>query len=120
MSILANWSHTAKATIWPSLGMGEWGGKTYGPPVVIECDYGSKSKRDSTGSRSTSSGGQELVVNLYVWTEYANAQIGDMLALGAHTALVPPADADEIINIGRDADTFYRTADDYEIATGTA
>jgi hypothetical protein len=44
--------------------------------------------------------------------------MGDKLAIGEYTSLTPTDDANEVIDIGRDADTFERIADDYEIATG--
>lgn len=112
MSATANWSYTAKATIWPMTGTDKWNKPTYGSPVVIDCGYGSRSKRNSNAV------GNEIAVKLYFWTEYADAKEGDMIAIGEHVDLTPIADADEVVDVGRDEDTFYRVADDYEIATG--
>lgn len=112
MSAAANWSYTAKATIWPLTGTDDWNKPAYGLPVVIDCDYGSKTRRKGAEA------GREISVNLYVWTEYADAKMGDKLAIGAFDSPTPVDDADVIIDIGRDADTFDRIADDYEIATG--
>ncbi|EPA9111037.1 MAG: hypothetical protein E7G96_02675 [Serratia liquefaciens] len=112
MSATANWSYTAKATIWPFLTMDDYGKPSYGPPVVIDCDYGSKTRR--TGD----SLGREITVKLYVWTEYAIAKMGDRLMIGESASPVPTDKSDEVIDVGRDADTFERLIDDFEIATG--
>src|SRR5690625_1994709 len=114
MSKLASSSYTAKATIWPLTGKDEWGGDPFGEPVVIDCDYGARSSRITTPAS-----GLEIAVNLYVWTEYPHAKVGDMLAIGEHHDPTPVPEADVVVLVGRDADTFYRTDDDYEIATGT-
>ncbi|MFV8932009.1 hypothetical protein [Serratia fonticola] len=112
MSATANWSYTARATIWPQTDTDEWNKPIYGPPIVIDCDYGSKTRRKGAEA------GREISVKLYVWTEYADAKMGDKLAIGEFDSPTPVDDADMIIDIGRDADTFDRVADDYEIATG--
>ncbi|MBC3250453.1 hypothetical protein H8I91_09280 [Serratia fonticola] len=112
MSATANWSYTAKATIWPLTGTDDWNKPAYGLPVVIYCDYGSKTRRKGAEA------GREISVKLYVWTEYADAKMGDKLAIGEFYSPTPVDDADMIIDIGRDADTFDRIVDDYEIATG--
>ncbi|HEN3625243.1 TPA: hypothetical protein U5E31_001884 [Yersinia enterocolitica] len=112
MSSAADWSYTAKATVWPMTGTDKWNKPTYGAPVVIDCDYGSRSKRKSNVI------GNEIAVKLYFWTEYADAKEGDMIAIGAYADSAPIADADSIIAVGRDADTFERLIDDYELATG--
>ncbi|OKP29386.1 hypothetical protein [Serratia fonticola] len=112
MSATANWSYTARATIWPQTDTDEWNKPIYGPPIVIDCDYGSKTRRKSAEA------GREISVKLYVWTEYADAKMGDKLAIGEFDSPTPVDDVDEVIDIGRDADTFDRVADDYEIATG--
>ncbi|WP_395303247.1 hypothetical protein R0L47_05610 [Pectobacterium polonicum] len=112
MSSLAAWSYTAKATIWPVIDTDRYGKPTFGEPVVIDCDYGGTSKQKSNTI------GNEIVVKLLFWTEYADAKQGDMIAIGEHSSSVPIGDADEIVNIERYADTFERLADDYEIATG--
>ena len=112
MSATANWSYTARATIWPQTDTDEFNKPTYGQPIVIDCDYGSKTRRKSAEA------GREISVKLYVWTEYAGAKEGDKLAIGEFDSPTPVDDADVVIDIGRDADTFDRVADDYEIATG--
>ncbi|HHP7833186.1 TPA: hypothetical protein ACSHSI_000127 [Serratia marcescens] len=112
MSNTANWSYTGKATIWPLLSVDEYNKPTYGEPVVIDCGYGSKTRRNSGAV------GLEINVKLYVWTEYADAKTGDRLAIGEYSSLSPTPDSDEVVDVGRDEDTFDREADDYEIATG--
>lgn len=112
MSSLANWSYTAKATIWPVIDTDRYGKPTLGAPVVIDCDYGGDGKRGSGNL------GLEFVVKNTFWTEYATAKVGDMIALGESSASVPPGDADEVKHIIRYADTFERIADDYAIMTG--
>lgn len=117
MSSIANWSYTAKATIWALIPgqQDRWGKNVYAAPVTFFCDYGSKSKRQ----REAPAMGAELIVNQYVWTEYADAKIGDRLVIGEYTDAYPVEHADTVVDIGRDADTFERLADDYEIGTGT-
>lgn len=111
MSSIARWHQTAKATIWPLADTDRYGKPTFGAPVVIDCDYGSTSKRKSNTI------GNEIVVKLYFWTEYASAKEGDMIAIGEHANLSPIDDADEIVSVERDADTFDRLTDDYTLAT---
>lgn len=117
MSSVANWSYTAKATIWRKLS----GGKDengdpingYAAPVIIMVDYeGGLSKR--IGSL-----GAEIVVKNTIWTEYALANAGDYLLIGESTDADPvSAGADEVRQVIRYADTFYRLADDFAIITG--
>ncbi|WP_264041538.1 hypothetical protein [Pectobacterium carotovorum] len=112
MSSLANWSYTAKATIWPLTDTDRYGKPTFGAPVVIDCDYG------GDGKRGNSNVGLEFVVKNTFWSEYATAKVGDMIALGESSAATPPDDADEVKHIIQYADTFERIADDYAILTG--
>lgn len=112
MSSVANWSYTAKATIWPVIDTDRYGKPTFGEPVVIDCDYG------GDGKRGNGNLGLEFVVKNTFWTEYATAKVGDMIALGESSATTAPDDADEIKHIIRYADTFERIADDYAILTG--
>lgn len=112
MSSLANWSYTAKATIWPLADTDRYGKPTFGAPVVIDCDYG------GDGKRGNSNVGLEFVVKNTFWSEYATAKVGDMIALGESSAATPPDDADEVKHIIRYADTFERIADDFAILTG--
>lgn len=115
MSSVASWSYTATATIWRKLpGMTEQGDPLgYAEPEQILCDYeGGLSKR--IGSL-----GSEIVVKNTVWTEFALADAGDYLLIGVSTEPDPVvAGADEVRQVIRYADTFYRTADDYAIITG--
>ena len=113
MSAVANWSYTAKATYWPLIGLDDWSRvRTYGPPVVIDCDYSAEAKqlRDAKGDEFTS---RQLV-----YTEHSAIRTGDMLVIGASDAVDPvAAGAFEVRLITRDADTFERVADDYQVAT---
>lgn len=119
MSNVANWSYTARATLWPLTGTDRWGKPEYGPPVSFWCDYGSKKKRDRTSSASSRAMGAELLVNMYVWTEYADAKVGDRLVIGEFTDPLPVQQSNAVAYVDRDADTFERLADDYEIGTGS-
>ena len=119
MSAAANWSYTAIATLWRRSrdadgSTTDGGGQPYGwnAPVSILCDY--------QGGLSSKIGdlGRELVVKNTVWTEYDQAEEGDYLLIGESTAAKPPADADEIRQIVRFADTFDRLTDDYALITG--
>ena len=116
MSSVANWSDTAKATIWRKLS----GGKDengdpingYAAPVIIMVDY------EGGLSERIGSIGVEIVVKNTVWTE-ALAAAGDYLLIGESTEPDPVrAGADEVRQVIRYADTFERLADDYAILTG--
>ncbi|HCL5537449.1 TPA: hypothetical protein N2N29_003523 [Citrobacter werkmanii] len=115
MSATANWSYTAKATVWRRLpGKDEYGDPNgYAAPEIILCDYeGGLSKR--IGSL-----GAEIVVKNTVWTEFALAAAGDYLLIGVSTEADPVvAGADEVRQVIRYADTFERLSDDYAILTG--
>ncbi|RDA68352.1 hypothetical protein DVH07_06535 [Hafnia paralvei] len=114
MTVTANWSYTAQATVWKSLGTSESGDNLgYSAPIQILCDYeGGLSKR--IGSLGT-----EIVVKNTVWTEYADAAAGDYILIGASADADPlNAGADEVRQVIRFADTFERIADDYAIITG--
>lgn len=113
MSAAARWSYTAKATVWPALPRDDWdGGRVYGPPVVIWCDYGSEAKvmRDAKGEEFTSA--------LSVYTEHAASKPGDMVAIGDFGAAATPVESARVIRVvKRDADTFDRLADDFTLIT---
>lgn len=115
MSTTANWAYTGKATFWKRLeGQNEYGDPLgYAAPVVIDCGYeGGLSKR-------LGSIGNERVVKNTFWTEFANADTGDYIAIGVLTELDPlKAGADEVMQAVRYEDTFDRVADDYAIMTG--
>ncbi|WP_096388206.1 hypothetical protein [Hafnia sp. CBA7124] len=113
MTATANWSYTAEATIWRSLGTDEWNKPSFATPITIACDYGGDSKRGNADV------GREFVVKDTVWTEYAEAKEGDYLLIGVSAVANPiDAGADEIKHIIRYADTFDRVADDYALITG--
>ncbi|HCT3244650.1 TPA: hypothetical protein OTS68_001043 [Enterobacter hormaechei] len=114
MSSVANWSYTATATIWRSLGKDEAGDPLgYSAPEQILCDY------EGGLSKKLASLGAEIVVKNTVWTEFALADAGDYLLIGISTEADPVvAGADEVRQVIRYADTFERLADDYAILTG--
>ena len=113
MSSLSQWSLTSKATIWPLTGSDDWtGAKTYGLPVVIDCDYSAESKR------MTDAKGVEFTTRQIIYTERSDIKQGDFILIGTHTTASPiAAGAFEVRAITRDADTFDNLADDYTIAT---
>lgn len=115
MSEVARWAYTGKATFWKRLeGQNEYGDPPgYAAPVVIDCGYeGGLSKR--LGSL-----GAERVVKNTFWSEFADADTGDYIAIGVFTDLNPlAAGADEVMQAVRFEDTFDRVADDYAIITG--
>jgi hypothetical protein len=92
MSAVANWSYTAAATVWKSLGISESGDSLgYSAPIQILCDYeGGLSKR--IGSL-----GAEIVVKNTIWTEFTGAEAGDYILIGTSTDADPlNAGADEV------------------------
>lgn len=115
MSSVANWSYTAKATIWRKLeGANEYGDPMgYSPPEVILFDYeGGLSKRIGNI-------GSEVVIKNTVWTEYSAIGAGDYVLIGESSEPDPiSAGADEVMQVIRYSDTFERTADDWAILTG--
>lgn len=114
MSAVANWSYTAAATFWKTLGFSESGDNLgYSEPVAILCDYeGGLSKR--IGSL-----GAEIVVKNTIWTEFTGAAAGDYILIGTSSDPDPiNAGADEVRQVIRYADTFERIADDYAVITG--
>ncbi|MCX8583436.1 MULTISPECIES: hypothetical protein [unclassified Gilliamella] len=113
MSNIANWSYTAKATIWRVAGENEYGKKIFHPPELIYCDYG----LDSAARLGDI--GKGFVIKNTFWTEYALASEGDFILIGESSELDPvKTGADEIKHIIRYADTFERIADDYALVTG--
>jgi len=114
MSAAANWSYTATATIWKNLGISDGGDSLgFAEPVAILCDYeGGLSKR-------LASLGAEIVVKNTIWSEYSSAASGDYIIIGTSTETDPlAANADEVRQVIRYADTFDRVADDFAIITG--
>lgn len=114
MSSLASWPYTAQATIWKPLGLDEYGDSLgWSEPLVIACDY-----QGGLSKRLGAIGGEQAVKNT-IWTEYALANAGDYILIGASTEPDPiAAGADEIMQSIQYADTFERTADDWAIITG--
>lgn len=113
MSAAANWSYTASATLWPWLGRDDWTGQeTFGPPVVIACDYAAESKI------RTDDLGREFTSRQVIYTERADVKMGDRVLIGEHANPSPiVAGAWEVRAVKRSADTFDRIADDYELVT---
>lgn len=114
MSAVANWSYTARATVWPLIGRDDKTGKlTFGLPVVIDCGYGCESKTVFDGN------GRQLVSNLTVYTEWPDGKRGDYVALGEYLLATDPlaAKAREVAIVERYEDTFGRVADDYALVT---
>jgi hypothetical protein len=116
MSAAANWSYTARATIWKNNGIDEWGQPQFTTPVSFDCDYGGNTK---TPKPLLSDAGREIVIKDTIWTEYSEARMGDYVLIGESTIADPiEAGADEVKSIDRYADTLERIADDYAIVTG--
>ena len=117
MSNAANWSYTAKATIWHSAGTDEYNQQTFFPPVVFDCDYMLGGTAKSIGGMVSNIGINFVIKNTF-WTEYSLAKKGDFVLFGEHTELNPiEANADEIRHIIQYADTFDRVADDFALIT---
>ncbi|CND37610.1 MULTISPECIES: hypothetical protein [Yersinia pseudotuberculosis complex] len=117
MSSPASWSYTAKATVWKKNGPpDEYGKQAWLPPIQIMCDYGSDIR---TPTLLVSDAGKEIVVKDTIWTEYAEAVMGDFILIGISIEVDPiTSGADEVKNVIRYADTFERIADDFAIITG--
>lgn len=113
MSAAASWSYTSKATVWPLLGRDDWSGVlTFGPPVVIECDYSADSVRMTDGK------GVEFTTRQVVYTERDDIKQGDMLLIGESVLTNPlAAGAFEVRLVSRYADTFGQVADDFKVVT---
>lgn len=113
MSAAASWSFTARATVWPLQGRDDWSGaRSFGAPVVFACDYSAKAQR------ATDAKGLEFTTRQVIYTERADIQPGDMVLIGEHTGADPvAAGAHEVRAVQRDADTFDRRADDYQLMT---
>lgn len=113
MSAAANWSYTARATLWPWLGRDDWTNvDTFGPPEQFACDYSAESKR------VTDANGVEFVTRQTLYTERADIKQRDRVLIGVSDVADPvAAGALEVRAITRDADTFDRTADDWVIYT---
>lgn len=114
MSSLASWSYTALATIWKRSGAtNDYGDPSFDAPLVISCDY-----QGGLSKRLGDIGGEKVVKNT-IWTEYALADTGDYILIGASTNPDPiAAGADEVMQAIRYADTFERLVDDFAIITG--
>lgn len=113
MSSNANWSYTAKATIWRAIGEDNYGKKQFNKPEVIMCNYG------FDASFSSGEIGLGFIVKNTFWTEYSQAKQGDFILIGESSITDPiEAGANEIRHIIQYADTFERKADDFALITG--
>lgn len=114
MSSVANWSYTARATIWPKIDIeSEYPGNYYGKPFHIWCDY-----QGGVTDRRNGLGFEKVIKNIF-WTEYDGAKIGDRILIGFSEIEDPlDAGADEVVHVTRYADTFERLAEDFAIITG--
>lgn len=114
MSITGRWSYTAPCTVWKSLGKDRDNQPLgWAAPLVIMAEYqGGLSKRIGNI-------GAELVVKNTIWSEYGEAEAGDYILIGESANPDPlAAGADQVMQVIRYADTFYRQADDFAILTG--
>lgn len=113
MSQSAAWSYTAKSTLWPWLGRDDWSGlELFGPPEVFDCDYSAESKRMIDAK------GIEFTTQQIIYTERADIKQGDRVLIGESILTSPvAAGALEVRAVKRDADTFERVADDYQVIT---
>lgn len=113
MSAAASWSYTAKATWWSLLSRDPGSrAPVYGPPVLIDCDYGSKSTPMVDGA------GDPVAVNQVIYTERSDIKYDDMLLIGISAVADPVAAGGRAVRAkARSADTFERKADDYEYGT---
>jgi hypothetical protein len=113
MSAAASWSYTATATLWVLLGRDDWTGAiTYGAPQAVACDYSAKAER------RTDALGVEFTTRQIIYTERSDIKRGDRIVIGTSVSLDPiAAGAAEVRAITRNADTFDRLADDYEVLT---
>lgn len=111
MSAVSSWANTAKATVWPLVGLDPWTQRpTYGAPQVFGCDYSAESKRETDAT------GIEFVAKQTIYTELSTIKQGDRVLIGASVATDPlAAGAIEVRMVRRDADTFDRKADDYRV-----
>ncbi len=116
MSAASRFSYTSQATYWPRIGFNDWTRVvTYGPPVVIACDYSAESVR------LTDADGVEFTTRQIVFTEESAIKQGDMLVIGASDLASPQAaGAFEVRMVTRYADTFDQLADDYKVVTGSS
>jgi hypothetical protein len=118
ISSSASWSYTATATLWKRQTRDDWtGGVTFAAPVQFLCDYSAKAEKRTAGSSVIGGAkGAESVSQLVLYTERADIVPGDRVMLGTSAAADPiAAGAIEVLAVNRSADTFERTADDFEI-----
>lgn len=113
MSSAANWSYSAKLTIWRNLGIDDWtGAVTFAPPIVFMGDYSAQSER------MVSAAGNDFVSKQTIYTEYDLAKEGDMVKVGEHSALDPySVGAQDVLLVLEYSDTLERLKSDYKLVT---
>jgi hypothetical protein len=112
MSSAASWSYTASITIWSKNPQNWDDAVTWSPPIVFKGDY------SATSERLVSSAGIDFVAKQNIFTEYADAKVGDMVLIGSSTNPDPHSvNAQEILLILDYGDTLSRQAPDYRIVT---
>lgn len=112
MSAAANWSYTAKATLWALQSRdGLTGAEVFAAPVQFLCDYSS-----SVRSGRSADPGDERIGGMQLFTERAGIKRGDRILIGASTVASPLGlDTLEVRDVLRYGDTFDRTADDFKV-----
>lgn len=77
MSKIARWAYKLKYTIWPAVPSDDFGGgASFGAPVVFNGIHKAEEKEILSAS------GDIVRISLSVFSEYALAKVGDMVAVG--------------------------------------
>ncbi|WP_312999639.1 hypothetical protein [Leclercia sp.] len=85
------------------MGKDKYGQSQYSAPIAIMCDYG------LNDAIAASNQGSERNARNTFWTEYAGADIGDFIIVGASDAMSPlAASAQQILNVINYGNTFNR------------
>ena len=114
MSAAASWSYTSTATHWARVSRDDrTGAATFAAPVAFACDYSAEART------MVDQLGREFTSRLTLHTERSSIARGDFVAIGASSAADPNTveGAQEVLMVGRDADTFDGRADDYRVVT---
>jgi hypothetical protein len=112
MSNAANWSYTAKATVWREQSREDWSSAAaFAAPITIDCTY--RSKRHAR----TDARGDEFVTTLIFYTEANFLKYGDRIAIGEHADPLPIEAANMVRAVDQTHDVFENNADDFEVST---
>ena len=114
MSASAAWSYTSTATHWARQSRDDRTGvSAFAAPVTFACDYSSEART------MVDQLGREFTSRLTLHTERSSIARGDFVAIGASSAADPNTveGAQEVLVVGRFADTFDGKADDYRVVT---